>query len=61
MDQVETLSRSRSLPVYCMCRRGIDSRAAVATLTKNGFSAVKDVSGGLNEWTRAIDPGFPMY
>ena len=49
------------MPVYCMCRRGIDSRAAVATLTKNGFSAVKDISGGLNEWTRAVDPEFPMY
>eukprot|EP00904_Undaria_pinnatifida_P002240 jgi/Undpi1/12016/HiC_scaffold_4.g01715.m1 len=61
IHQVETLSRARSLPVYCMCRRGIDSRAAVAALTKNGFTTVKDVSGGLNEWTRAVDPDFPMY
>lgn len=58
---METLSRGRSLPVYCMCRRGVDSRAAVATLTKKGFSTVKDVSGGLTEWTRVVNPEFPMY
>ncbi|CAM9134543.1 unnamed protein product [Scytosiphon promiscuus] len=61
LEKVETLSEDRSLPVYCVCRRGIDSRAAVAILVKHGFSQAMDVAGGLTEWARAVDPEFPMY
>lgn len=62
MAKVETLSEGRSLPVYCVCRRGVDSRAAVEILgEKYGFPTVVDVSGGLTEWARAVDPKFPMY
>ncbi|CAN0215713.1 unnamed protein product [Pylaiella littoralis] len=60
--KVETLSEGRSLPVYCVCRRGVDSCAAVEILgEKYGFPTVVDVSGGLTEWARAVDPKFPMY
>ena len=61
MDEVETLSEGRSLPVYCICRRGVDSRAAVQILAQKGFSRVTDVSGGLTEWARTVDRAFPMY
>lgn len=61
MEKVETLSGGRSLPVYCVCRRGIDSKTAVGVLRRKGFAAVKDVRGGLTEWARAVDPEFPMY
>lgn len=61
MDEVEALSEGRSLPVYCICRRGVDSRAAVAILAEKGFPSVTDVSGGLTEWTRTVDREFPLY
>lgn len=61
LDEVETLSEGRSLPVYCICRRGVDSRAAVDILTRKGFPSVTDVSGGLTEWARTVDREFPMY
>lgn len=61
MDKVKNLSEGRSLPVYCMCRRGVDSRAAVALLNKKGFPGAKDVEGGLTEWAKAVDQTFPMY
>lgn len=61
MDEVEALSEGRSVPVYCICRRGVDSRAAVEILAKEGFSGVIDVSGGLTEWAKTVDREFPMY
>ncbi|CAM9914071.1 unnamed protein product [Ectocarpus sp. 6 AP-2014] len=61
IEKVETLSESRSLPVYCICRRGVDSKAAVSILAKKGFPNVMDVSGGLTEWARTVDREFPMY
>ncbi|CAM9325235.1 unnamed protein product [Ascophyllum nodosum] len=61
IDKVEALSAGRSLPVYCVCRRGIDSRAAVAILRQEGFDRVKNVSGGLTQWAKAVNPTFPMY
>lgn len=61
MDKVETLSENRSLPVYCICRRGVDSKAAVSILANKGFLNVMDVSGGLTEWARTVDREFPMY
>ncbi|CAB1096216.1 unnamed protein product [Ectocarpus sp. CCAP 1310/34] len=61
MEKVETLSENRSLPVYCICRRGVDSKAAVSILAKKGFPNVMDVSGGLTEWARTVDREFPMY
>eukprot|EP00903_Cladosiphon_okamuranus_P012366 g11591.t1 len=61
MEEVEALSEGRSLPVYCICRRGVDSRAAVEILAKKGFPRATDVSGGLTEWARTVDREFPMY
>lgn len=61
MEEVEALTQGRSLPVYCICRRGVDSRAAVEMLASKGFRSVTDVSGGLTEWARTVDREFPMY
>lgn len=61
IEKVENLSMARSLPVYCVCRRGIDSRSAVSILQKKGFHNAKDVSGGLTQWTKTVNPKFPMY
>lgn len=61
MDEVDDLTEGKTLPVYCICRRGVDSRAAVELLAKRGFPSVTDVGGGLTEWARTVDGKFPMY
>ncbi|KAI9143377.1 molybdenum cofactor synthesis 3 [Paraphysoderma sedebokerense] len=53
-------------PVYIFCRRGNDSQIAVKKLLESQdgkfkFSIVKDVIGGLDEWSKIVDQNFPVY
>ncbi|KAF8935124.1 Molybdenum cofactor synthesis protein 3 [Haplosporangium gracile] len=50
-------------PVYVVCRRGNDSQPAVKILQENGITMgeIKDIVGGLERWSNAIDPDFPKY
>lgn len=50
-----------TVPIYVMCRRGIDSTTASQILVENGFKNVFNVSGGLTAWYNNIDKNFPMY
>jgi adenylyltransferase and sulfurtransferase len=61
LQRIRTLSLDGVLPVYCMCRRGVDSRRAVALLLSKGFSNVFDIQGGLVEWQASVEPEFPLY
>jgi rhodanese-related sulfurtransferase len=52
--------------VITICRRGNDSQRAVKELKKypqitKKVNWIKDVIGGLNEWSMKIDKTFPMY
>lgn len=57
--------------VCVVCRRGNDSQLAVAKLKKylnqsnplfdSITMEIRDIVGGLTEWTNSIDPQFPKY
>ncbi|KAK8787841.1 hypothetical protein V5799_022381 [Amblyomma americanum] len=49
--------------VVVICRRGNDSQLAVEKLRQAWKQAVKvcDVRGGLEAWTKTVDPSFPSY
>jgi adenylyltransferase/sulfurtransferase len=49
------------IPLYVVCRRGNDSQRAVQYLCSRGFHAARDIIGGLESWTKEIDPNFPSY
>jgi adenylyltransferase and sulfurtransferase len=61
LQSLRTLSSDGLVPIYCMCRRGIDSRRAVALLLSEGFSNVFNIQGGLLEWRASVEPDFPLY
>jgi adenylyltransferase/sulfurtransferase len=53
-----------------VCRRGNDSQIAVEMLNKYfssdsnnnvNLNCIKDLIGGLQEWSNKIDPDFPKY
>lgn len=52
--------------VITICRRGNDSQRAVDELKKyteitNNVNWIKDVIGGLYEWSMQVDKDFPIY
>jgi adenylyltransferase/sulfurtransferase len=47
--------------VVCLCRSGGRSSKACELLDKEGFSNVKNLKGGINEWAREIDASLPVY
>eukprot|EP01018_Ginkgo_biloba_P022626 Gb_10591 [translate_table: standard] len=49
------------VPLYVVCRRGNDSQKAVQYLRSIGFHATWDIVGGLESWTKDVDPNFPSY
>ncbi|XP_071454773.1 adenylyltransferase and sulfurtransferase MOCS3 isoform X2 [Hetaerina americana] len=56
-------SKTKTLPVYVLCRRGNDSQRAVIKFREllGEEWIIKDIKGGLHEWSEEIDPTFPHY
>jgi adenylyltransferase and sulfurtransferase len=60
----EGRSRQSSLPIYCICRRGVNSQRAVSILlgTMNSPApSVYSINGGYTAWRNEVDPTFPSY
>ncbi|RNA02359.1 adenylyltransferase and sulfurtransferase MOCS3-like [Brachionus plicatilis] len=56
----ENLGENKS--IFVVCRRGNDSQLAVEILEKHlSPNIVKDIKGGLQSWSKEIDPNFPKY
>jgi rhodanese-related sulfurtransferase len=48
-------------PVAALCHHGVRSEMAGRLLERNGFTQVAHLSGGIDAWSQAIDPGIPRY
>lgn len=58
LDEIETHKENE---IVCLCRSGGRSAQACQLLEKEGFSNVKNLKGGINEWAREIDTSLPVY
>jgi adenylyltransferase/sulfurtransferase len=58
-EEVPTLDREGELVVYC--HHGVRSAAAVAWLRDQGFARVRNLTGGIDRWSREIDPSTRRY
>ena len=47
--------------VVVLCRSGSSAGDAVKLLTENGFGKASRLKGGINEWSKEIDPTIPQY
>jgi adenylyltransferase/sulfurtransferase len=56
--EIGTLDQSRELIVYC--HHGVRSSVAAAWLRARGFNA-RNLSGGIDRWSREVDPSVPRY
>ncbi|KAK7080767.1 Molybdenum cofactor synthesis protein 3 [Halocaridina rubra] len=59
----EMLSSLQTQKIYCLCRRGNDSQLAVSALQEElqGDYDIRDIVGGLTEWSHKIDSTIPIY
>ena len=53
------LDAENEIVVYC--HRGNRSAFAVNFLLQRGFSKVKNLVGGIDDWAQQVDPNLPRY
>jgi rhodanese-related sulfurtransferase len=58
-DRLAELPRDRPIIVYC--HSGVRSAMVAGYLEQNGFSDVSNLAGGIDAWSREVDPGVPRY
>jgi sulfur-carrier protein adenylyltransferase/sulfurtransferase len=56
---VHTLDPAGELVVYC--HHGMRSAAAVAWLREQGFDRARNLTGGIDRWSREVDPATRRY
>lgn len=51
----------RSQPILALCHHGARSMQCVAFLARQGYEAVYNIAGGIDAWSREVDPRVPRY
>jgi rhodanese-related sulfurtransferase len=53
--------RARTVPVYILCHHGNRSLQVTGWLVSQGYQNVFNVSGGIDEYARKVDPSVGAY
>ena len=61
MDALSDSARSKDAEIYVMCHHGSRSMQVAGWLASNGWTNVHNVSGGIDEFARTIDPSIGIY
>ena len=61
VDRVGELEPHRRQPIVVHCHHGGRSLRVANWLTQQGFSDVKSMAGGIDQWAAQIDPSLPRY
>lgn len=48
-------------PVIVMCHHGVRSMQVALWLDHRGFESVANLLGGIDGWSRTVDPSIPRY
>lgn len=51
----------KETPLAFLCHHGQSSRRAAEHFRERGFRVVHNVEGGIDAWSREIDPAIPLY
>jgi monothiol glutaredoxin len=55
------LGLAKDTPIAFHCHHGMRSRAAAEELLREGFTHVYNLEGGIEAWSRDVDPSVPRY
>lgn len=58
---IASLGDDLEWPTIIYCHHGMRSMQATLFLRERGFKNVWSMSGGIDEWSRSIDPEVPRY
>ena len=58
---LEQIADWKNEPVVVYCHHGIRSMHAINFLTQAGFTNLANLSGGIDAWSREVDPKTPRY
>lgn len=65
LDEVEEALEDRDAekdaPFAVLCHHGVRSLRAALLLQQHGFSGARSVRGGIEMWSREVDPSIPEY
>ncbi len=51
----------RTHPTVVICHHGVRSLQVVAFLTRMGFANMHNLQGGIDAWSKQVDPAVPVY
>jgi rhodanese-related sulfurtransferase len=60
-DEIEDAAGGKDRPIIVHCHHGRRSLQVTATLRGLGFTNVLSMAGGIDLWSRTIDPAVPRY
>ncbi len=55
------MTLNKTTPLYFHCHHGQRSQQAAAFFLQHGFENVFNVEGGIDAWSRQVDPNVPTY
>jgi rhodanese-related sulfurtransferase len=59
--RLDELDVAPDAAVVCYCHHGVRSLSAAAILRQAGFAGASSLAGGIDLWSRLIDPSVPRY
>ena len=59
LQAIEAMTDSSDIVVYC--HHGVRSLHAIHFLRHAGFTNLANLSGGIDAWSREVDPNMPRY
>ena len=54
-------AQADTTPLIVFCHHGVRSLNVVHWLREHGLDACQSMAGGIDRWSREIDPGVPRY
>ena len=55
------MAMDHDTPIVFQCHHGMRSQGAAQYFQKAGFRRLYNLSGGIEEWSRLVDPTVPRY
>ncbi len=60
-ERIGELESWRTRPIIVHCHHGVRSLRVTHWLRERGFAAVSSMCGGIDAWSKAVDPSVPRY